>query len=119
MKVLKKFDKCIKDWHILTFLGLIVLGYIIYEYSLQKNMLVTNYQGVTGQQKLNPAQMGQLSPSGASKTNASLQNTARQLFISLPDKYFGGGEYVDLLKKCNLDPEGIAKSILKNLNIKS
>ena len=56
--------------------------------------------------------------SAVSETNASLQNTARQLFISLPDKYFGGGEYVDLLKKCNLDPEGIARSILKKLNIK-
>ena len=56
--------------------------------------------------------------SAISESNAALQNAARQLSISLPDKYFGGGEYSDLLKKCNLDPEGIARSILKNLNIK-
>lgn len=56
--------------------------------------------------------------SAVSEANASLQNTARQLSISLPDKYFGGGEYLDLLKKCNLDPEGIAKLIIKNLNTK-
>tara|TARA_Y100000310_G_scaffold123021_1_gene121782 strand:- start:5119 stop:6093 length:975 start_codon:yes stop_codon:yes gene_type:complete len=56
--------------------------------------------------------------SAISESNAALQNAARQLSISLPDKYFGGGEYSDLLKKYNLDPEGITKLILKNLNIK-
>jgi transketolase len=56
--------------------------------------------------------------SAVSETNASLENTARQLFISLPDEYLCGGEYLDLLKKCNLNSEGIAQSIIKNLNVK-
>ena len=57
--------------------------------------------------------------SAVSESNAALQNATRQLSISLPDKYFGGGEYSDLLKKNNLDPEGIAKLIIKNLNTKN
>ena len=57
--------------------------------------------------------------SAVSESNAALQNATKQLSISLPDKYFGGGEYSDLLKKHNLDPEGIAKLIIKNLNAKN
>lgn len=45
----KNLDKYIKDWHILTFLGLLVLGYVVYEYSGRQNLLVSNYQGVTAQ----------------------------------------------------------------------
>ena len=45
----KNLDKYIKDWHILTFLGLLVLGYVVYEYSGRQNLLVSNYQGVTSQ----------------------------------------------------------------------
>tara|TARA_B100000902_G_scaffold389513_1_gene436796 strand:+ start:8762 stop:9343 length:582 start_codon:yes stop_codon:yes gene_type:complete len=41
----KNLDKQIKDWHILTFLGLLVLGYVIYEYSGRQNRLINNYQG--------------------------------------------------------------------------
>ena len=45
----KNLDKYVKDWHILTLLGLLILGYIIYEYSGKQNLLVSNYQGVTSQ----------------------------------------------------------------------
>jgi len=45
----KNLDKYIKDWHILTFLGLLVLGYVVYEYSGRQNLLVSNYQGITSQ----------------------------------------------------------------------
>lgn len=45
----KNLDKYIKDWHILTFLGLLVLGYVVYEYSGRHNLLVSNYQGITSQ----------------------------------------------------------------------
>jgi hypothetical protein len=45
----KNLDKYIKDWHILTFLGLLVLGYVVYEYSGRQNLLVSNYQGVNSQ----------------------------------------------------------------------
>lgn len=50
----KNLDKYIKDWHILTFLGVLVLGYVIYEYNGKQNLLVSNYQGVN-QQSLNPS----------------------------------------------------------------
>jgi hypothetical protein len=40
-------DKYIKDWHILTFLGVLVLGYVVYEYSGRQNLLVSNYQALT------------------------------------------------------------------------
>ena len=54
--------------------------------------------------------------SAVSEANALLPNKARHLSISLPDKYFNtGGEYLDLLKKYNLDAEGIANLIKKNL----
>lgn len=43
----KNADKYIKDWHILTFLGVLVLGYVVYEYSGRQNLLVSNYQALT------------------------------------------------------------------------
>ena len=53
--------------------------------------------------------------SAISEANSHLSNNAKQLSISLPDKYFQGGEYLDLLNRYNLNSEGIAKSIMKNL----
>ena len=54
--------------------------------------------------------------SAVSEANALLPDKARHLSISLPDKYFNtGGEYLDLLKKYNLDADGIANLIKKNL----
>jgi len=46
----KNLDKNIKDWHILTLLGLLVLGYVIYQYSGRQNRLISNYGGLTGTQ---------------------------------------------------------------------
>jgi len=46
----KNLDKNVKDWHILVVLGLLVLGYILYEYCGKQNLLVSNYQGVTSQE---------------------------------------------------------------------
>lgn len=43
----KNLDKYVKDWHILTLLGLFVLGYIIYEYSIKQNTHVSNYTGIS------------------------------------------------------------------------
>ena len=53
--------------------------------------------------------------SAISEVNSHLSSNAKQLSISLPDKYFQGGEYLDLLNRYNLNSEGIAKSIMKNL----
>ena len=50
-----------------------------------------------------------------SEANSRLPNNAKQLPISLPDKYFQGGEYLDLLNRYYLNSEEIAKSIIKNL----
>ena len=58
MELLKNLDKYIKDWHILTFLGLLVLGYVIYEYAMKQNMILTPYQGVSYEQKSTPASTG-------------------------------------------------------------
>ena len=40
----KNLDKNIKDWHILVVLGLLVLGYVLYEYCGKQNMIVNNFQ---------------------------------------------------------------------------
>ena len=40
----KNLDKNIKDWHILVILGLLVLGYVLYEYCGKQNTIVNNYQ---------------------------------------------------------------------------
>lgn len=45
----KNLDKNVKDWHILVVLGLLVLGYILYEYCGKQNLLVSNFQGVSSQ----------------------------------------------------------------------
>tara|TARA_R110002012_G_C11316805_1_gene575305 strand:- start:15 stop:605 length:591 start_codon:yes stop_codon:yes gene_type:complete len=59
MAVSRKLGKNIKDWQILAFLGLLVLGYVLYEYSSKKNMILTNYQGVSSGNRINPAQFAQ------------------------------------------------------------
>lgn len=71
MAVSRKLGKNIKDWQILTFLGLLVLGYILYNYSSKKNVLITNYQGQMGQ-KINPSSF---SNSGSNNNNVSNQPT--------------------------------------------
>ena len=43
----KNLDKIVKDWHILVVLGLLVLGYVLYEYCGKQNLLLSNYQGVS------------------------------------------------------------------------
>lgn len=60
----KNLDKYIKDWHILTFLGVLVLGYVIYEYNGKQNLLVSNYQGVN-QHALNPGPVNMKAGSAA------------------------------------------------------
>ena len=55
--------------------------------------------------------------SAISEANSHLTNRTKQLSISLPDKYFQGGEYLDLLNRYNLNSEGIAKTITENLAI--
>jgi len=59
MSVFKNLGKSVKDWHILTILGLLVLGYFVYEYSFKNNMMLTTYQG---SQQSQPASVGQASP---------------------------------------------------------
>ena len=52
------------------------------------------------------------------EVNSSIKETPEQLSISLPDNYFKGGDYNDLLNKYNLTPMGIAnlvKDKLKNI----
>jgi len=67
----KNLDKYIKDWHILTFLGLLVLGYVIYEYNGKQNLLVSNYQGVN-QQNLTPGPVAMKPASGSSSSMPSM-----------------------------------------------
>ena len=50
--IFKNLVKDVKEGHILTLLGLLVLGYIIYEYSKKQNLVVSNYQGITTQNVL-------------------------------------------------------------------
>lgn len=69
----KNLDKHVKDWHILTLLGLIVLGYIVYEYSIKQNLFVSNYQGVTGVQNMNPAE---ITSNNTQVTNTSVNNNS-------------------------------------------
>ena len=57
MGVFNNLGKSVKDWHIFTILGLLILGYLIYEYSFKNNMMLTTYQGVTPQQKMQPASL--------------------------------------------------------------
>ena len=59
--------------------------------------------------------MGGLS-SVIAEANSTSKKLAPQLSIALPDKYFNGGDYKDLLRKHNLSPEKIAKNILKKIN---
>tara|TARA_Y100000591_G_scaffold330603_2_gene362053 strand:- start:4126 stop:4704 length:579 start_codon:yes stop_codon:yes gene_type:complete len=80
MAVSRKLGKNIKDWQILTFLGLLVLGYILYNYSSKKNVLITNYQGQMGQ-KINPSplpnnenQIKQPAPGGLPSPSDALQD---------------------------------------------
>ena len=54
--------------------------------------------------------------SAVSEANSFLKEKPGQLSISLPDEYFNGGEYKDLLDKHGLNPAGIAEKIIKNLN---
>ena len=42
---LKNLDKQIKDWHILTVLGLLVLVYVLYQYSGRQNRVLGNFAG--------------------------------------------------------------------------
>ena len=67
----KNLDKYIKDWHILTFLGLLVLGYVIYEYNGKQNLLVSNYQGVN-QPNLTPSPVAMKPASGSSSSMPSM-----------------------------------------------
>ncbi len=56
--------------------------------------------------------------SAVAEVNSSIKDTPEQLSISLPDNYFKGGDYNDLLNKYNLTPMGIAnlvKDKLKNI----
>ena len=52
--------------------------------------------------------------SAISEANSNLEDRSKQLSISLPDEYFKGGEYLDLLARYNLNSEGIANTIIKN-----
>ena len=73
---LKNLDKHIKDWHILTLLGLLVLGYVIYQYSGRQNRLLSNYQGVTS------AQSNNVTTASAVNTAGSNQNQVGALVQS-------------------------------------
>jgi len=53
--------------------------------------------------------------SAIAESNSRLPNKAKQLSISLPDKYFQGGEYFDLLNKFDLNSKGIAGKVLNSL----
>ena len=44
MGIFNNLGKSVKDWHIFTILGLLILGYLIYEYSFKSNMMVTTFQ---------------------------------------------------------------------------
>ena len=62
MSVFKNLGKSVKDWHILTILGLLVLGYFVYEYSFKNNMMLTTYQDMPTASASASASVGQESP---------------------------------------------------------
>ena len=57
MSFLKNLEKNVKEWHVLIIVGLAILAYVMYDYSCKKNMLLSNYQGVSSQ-RLTPASLG-------------------------------------------------------------
>lgn len=56
MSFFKNLEKNVKEWHVLTIVGLAILAYVMYDYSCKKNMLLSNYQGTNGQ-RLTPASL--------------------------------------------------------------
>ena len=68
MSVFKNLGKSVKDWHILTILGLLVLGYFVYEYSFKNNMMLTTYQDI------NQPSAGQASPPANTANTANTAN---------------------------------------------
>ena len=72
----KNLDKYVKDWHILTVLGLLVLGYVIYEYSGRQNLLVSNYQGTTAGQTPSPREVQQNASGSTMASSGSLAGGA-------------------------------------------
>ena len=135
MEFLKNLDKYIKDWHILTFLGLLVLGYVIYEYSMKQNMILTPYQGVSYEQKSTPASTGANKPAvtgtqgppGFSGDLDNLDGPAQvnndQMVSTVP---LTGGTNKDILNPNDLLPKDVNNSWasglqpdneLKNVNL--
>lgn len=85
----KNLDKHVKDWHILTLLGLLVLGYVLYEYNGKQNLLVSNYQGVTSQ-RINPSATPRTNPQQPSvPTNPTVTSTLPTGLDSLQDNLNG------------------------------
>ena len=77
---LTNLDKQIKDWHILTLLGLLVLGYVIYQYSGKQNRILNNYQG-PNLQNINPSTVGSVKAS----TNVVQDGAVKQSSVSAMD----------------------------------
>ena len=78
---------------------------LINKYSEKKKLIVTVEEH---------SPIGGLS-SAVSEANSFVQNRTKQISISLPDKYFNGGEYLDLLNSYDLNSKGIANKIIANL----
>tara|TARA_A100001015_G_scaffold266410_1_gene315612 strand:+ start:668 stop:1261 length:594 start_codon:yes stop_codon:yes gene_type:complete len=60
MAISKKVKNSIKDWHILTILGLVILGFVLCQYSSKKNTFFSNYQG---------SSWGEVTPANIRNTN--------------------------------------------------
>jgi len=77
----------------------------INKYSINKKLIITVEEHSI---------IGGLS-SAIAEANSSTRKLAPQFSISLPDNYFNGGDYKDLISKHNLSPKKIAKNIIKKL----
>lgn len=71
------FFKNVKDWHILTLLGLIVLGYILFEYCGKQNLSVNNFQ-----QMMTPHQLDQNSNLNNSDSVSASNNYSGDTIIT-------------------------------------
>ena len=89
MSFLNNLEKNIKEWHVLTILGLAILVYVIYDYSSKKNLLLSNYQGVNTQ-KLNPANYGSHAGAGAGSNTGVVGYSADADNLDGPSSVNGG-----------------------------
>lgn len=89
MSFLKNLEKNVKEWHVLTIVGLAILAYVMYDYSCKKNMLLSNYQGTNGQ-RLTPASLDANVNANANASGAVVGFSADDDNLDGPSSINGG-----------------------------